>query len=81
MVIFLLSADCFNISYTKEENIFDPYEILGVSRSASKEEIKSAFRAQMKLYHPDKVAGLGPLLQDAAKKRAQEITKAFEWLG
>ncbi len=31
----------------------DPHEILGISRAANEAEIKRAFRAKAKLYHPD----------------------------
>ncbi len=30
----------------------DPYKILGISRDATKDEIKKAYRAKAKEYHP-----------------------------
>ena len=53
--------------------IDDPYKILGVSRDASDEEIKRAYRALAKQYHPDR----NPGDQEAAKKM-QQINAAYE---
>jgi DnaJ-class molecular chaperone len=54
----------------------DPYEILGVPKSASEADIKKAFRALAKKHHPDKHAG-----DAAAQKRFQEISAAYDILG
>lgn len=31
----------------------DPYQLLGISKGSTKAEVKAAFRAKAKLYHPD----------------------------
>ena len=54
----------------------DPYEVLGVAKTASEAEIKKAFRALAKKHHPDKHAG-----DTAAQKRFQEISGAYDILG
>lgn len=59
---------------------FDPYEVLGVTRSASIAEIQAAYRARMKEYHPDKVAHLGRELQQLAHVKAQDIQRAYQQL-
>lgn len=54
----------------------DPYKELGVSRGASQDEIKKAFRRLAKDLHPDKNPG------DAkAEERFKRITAAFDLLG
>src|SRR5215831_3613283 len=54
----------------------DPYEILGLSRSASEADIKKAFRSLAKKHHPDTKGG-----DVAAQKRFQEISAAYDILG
>ena len=51
----------------------DPYKVLGVSPDAGDEEIKRAYRALAKKYHPDR----NPGDQEAARKM-QEVNAAYE---
>ena len=53
--------------------IDDPYKVLGVSRDASDEEIKRAYRALAKQYHPDRNPG-----DTEAAKKMQQINAAYE---
>jgi DnaJ-class molecular chaperone len=53
----------------------DPYDVLGLAKTASAAEIKSAFRKLAKKYHPDQSKEAG------AKERFAEIGTAYEILG
>lgn len=55
--------------------VSDPYKVLGVSRDATKEEIKKAYRQKAKLYHPD----LHPN-DPAAAEKMNEINEAYDML-
>ena len=57
---------------------FDPYEILGVGRDATLEQIRAAYREKVARYHPDKHRG-NPLEELAAAKLV-EINRAWEML-
>ncbi len=65
---------------SRDTSTFDPYAVLGISRDASPEEVRAAYRREMVNYHPDKVAHLGKELQELAKTKAQEINRAYEEL-
>jgi len=54
-----------------------PHEILGLSPDASQKEIRAAYIALAKQYHPDKVSHLGKELQVLAEKRFKEIQQAY----
>lgn len=54
----------------------DPYEVLGVSRSASQDEIKKAYRALSRKYHPD--ANVNNPNKDQAEAKFKEIQQAYE---
>lgn len=60
--------------------IREPYEVLGIGLDASPEAIRAAYQAKISQYHPDKVAGLGPELQDLAEQHTKEINIAYEKL-
>ena len=53
--------------------IQDPYQVLGVSPTASDDEVKAAYRRLAKKYHPDLNPG-----DEAAAQKMNEINAAYE---
>ena len=58
----------------------DPYIVLDVSRDASPEEIKKAYKQLANKYHPDIVLHLGDEFKEMAEERFKEIQQAYQEL-
>ncbi|MBU9726286.1 J domain-containing protein [Diplocloster modestus] len=56
--------------------ITDPYSILGVNRNASNDEVKKAYREQLRKYHPDSYVG-NPL-SGLAEEKFKEVQEAYD---
>ena len=58
----------------------DLYQILGVDRGASEDEIKKAFRKLSVKYHPDKWANKSEKEQKEAEEKFKEVNAAYQIL-
>ena len=56
--------------------MLDPYSVLGVSRNATDEEIKKAYRKLSRKYHPD--ANINNPNKDQAEEKFKEVQQAYE---
>jgi len=56
------------------------YKILEIKETASKAEIKAAYRKMAKKYHPDKVLHLGKEHQKGAEEKFRKVQEAYEQL-
>ena len=55
----------------------DYYEVLGVNKNASPEELKSAYRKLAVKYHPDKVSHLGDEVKKLAEEKFKMVNQAY----
>lgn len=67
-----------NSAYYPSGTYRDPYRVLGITRSASNEEVKKAYRSLAMKYHPDKVEGLGEEVKKNAEEQFRIINEAYE---
>lgn len=56
--------------------MIDPYSILGISRDASDEEVKKAYRKMSRKYHPD--ANINNPLKEEAEVKFKEVQQAYQ---
>lgn len=56
--------------------MIDPYSILGISRDASDEEVKKAYRKLSRKYHPD--ANIDNPNKEQAEEKFKQVQQAYE---
>jgi hypothetical protein len=54
------------------------FVILGLSPAATEDEIKDAYRAKIRLNHPDRVHGLAPAFHKLAEAETKKLNMAYE---
>lgn len=60
------------------QSLDDAYAVLGLSKDATDDEVRKAYRKMALQFHPDRVATLGKDVKEAAQKKFQEINNAKE---
>ena len=74
----LSASEVDSMLHLSGDTLEDAYKVLGVSPSATDDEVKRAYRKLALEHHPDRVAKLGEDVRKAAEKKFQEINAAKE---
>ena len=72
------SRSNYNRTKRQSTSLDHAYKILELKASATKSEIKKAYRKLMVIYHPDKTLRMGEDFQKSAKEKYQKIQNAYE---
>ena len=64
--------------FSKNKNIDNAYDILGVSKTASDDQIKTTYRKMVKKYHPDKLTDVSEDVVKMAKEKFQSVKDAYD---
>ena len=56
--------------------MYDPYKVLGISRDATDDEVKKAYRKLSRIYHPD--ANVNNPNKAQAEEKFKEIQQAYD---
>ncbi len=74
----LTSAEFNQLRSMFYKDVTNAYKVLCIEDTATKEEIKKAYRKMAVKHHPDKFNNLGKEHQKAAKEKFQKIQDAYE---
>ena len=74
------TASAISMYWKDAGSVSSAYSVLGISPSATDDEVKTAYRKMAMKNHPDKVATLGPDVQKAAAEKFRKIQEAYEMI-
>lgn len=72
------STDGRRRTFSSRDKLDNAYDILGIPKNSSKDEVKKAYRTLTKKYHPDKVSHLGPEYVKIANEKFINIKDAYD---
>jgi len=67
-------------SNERASSILDCYKILEINENSSPDEVRVAYKKKIRLYHPDRVSGLGEKLKRMANEESKLINTAYSML-
>ena len=76
--LYINEHDYSSIKAMFYNDVDGAYKMLEITKSATNDELKKAYRKMAKKYHPDKLEGLGEEHKEGAKEKFQNIQAAYE---
>jgi DnaJ like chaperone protein len=78
MLLGVPNLDFNSVKGMYSTNVNADYEVLGITKESSDDEIKKAYRKLVVRYHPDKVQDLGEEAQKGAREKFQKVQESYE---
>lgn len=76
--LYINEYDYLSIKAMFYNEVDSAYKMLEITKSATNDELKKAYRKMAKKYHPDKLEGFGEEHKEGAKEKFQNIQAAYE---
>ena len=78
--IVLIKINCLKKRQDNHSRSNSIHKILEITKSATTDQMKKAYRTMAKKYHPNKVEHLGEEHKKGAEEKFKQIQKAYEQL-